>query len=58
MAKLVQNVVKKPYVFILQFADGRTDEVTVNAESYHSAVFGLPRFSVVGNYKYTLKEEG
>lgn len=56
MPKLVTNTVKKPFTFILTFSDGRTDEVTVMADSYHSAVYGLPRFAEVGRYKYTRKK--
>ena len=50
--KLIKNVVKKPFRFLLTFADGRTEEVTVEAESYNSAIFALPRFAEVGRYKY------
>ena len=56
MPKLVTNTVKKPFYFILTFTDGRTDEVTIMADSYHSAVFGLPKFSEVGRYKYSYKK--
>lgn len=49
-------VVTKPYRFILHFADGRDEEVTVHAESYHAAIFGLPRFAEVGRYKYEHKK--
>lgn len=50
--KLIKNVVKKPFRFLLTFLDGRTEEVTVEAESYHNAIYALPRFSEVGKYKY------
>ena len=54
MPKLRTNVVKKPWTFLLTFADGRTEEVTVESESYHNAVYALPRSADVGKYKYTL----
>lgn len=54
MSKLIKNVVTKPFRFILHFPDGRDEEITVDAESYHSAVYGLPRFADVGPYKYEL----
>lgn len=52
--KLITNVVKKPWVFALQFEDGRTEEVEVQAESFSAAVLSLPRFAEVGRYKYTV----
>lgn len=36
------NVIKKPWVFLVTFKDGREEEVTVEAESYHNAVYSLP----------------
>ena len=54
MPKLVQNVVKKEWRFALQFTDGRTEEMTVMASTFSAAVLGLPRFSDVGKYKYTV----
>ncbi len=52
MPKLVKNVVRKPWRFRLHFEDGHTEEITVQAESYHVAVYSLPRFAEVGKYKY------
>lgn len=54
--RLIKNVVTKPFHFTLYFTDGRSEEVTVNAESFHAAVFGLPRFAEVGRYRYELKK--
>ena len=54
MPKLMQNVVKKPWHFLLHFADGRTEEKTVEASSFSAAVLALPRFADVGKYRYTL----
>lgn len=48
MPRLVKNVVKRPYRFLVEFKDGRTEEVTVEAESYHSAIMCLP----TGKRKY------
>ncbi len=48
MPKLVKAVVTRPYRFLVTFKDGRTEEITVEAESYHSAVYGLPK----GKKKY------
>lgn len=52
--KLVTNVVKHPYVFLLHFEDGRTEQVEVNAECFSAAVLSLPRFCDVGKFKYEL----
>ena len=54
MSKLIKNVVTKSFHFILHFPDGRDEEITIDAESYQSAVYGLPRFADVGPYKYEL----
>ena len=51
---LRQNVIKKPWHFILHFEDGRTEEMTVQATSFSAAVLSLPRFADVGRFKYTL----
>ena len=40
--KLVTNVVKRSYPFRVTFRDGTVKEITVEAESYHSAVYALP----------------
>ena len=56
MARLVKNVVQKPWTFILHFKDGRTEEVTVHAETYNTAILSLPRFADVGRYKYEHKK--
>lgn len=55
MPKLIQNAVKKTYTFHLHFPDGREDEIDVEAESFHAAVLGLPKFDEVGRYRYELK---
>lgn len=52
--KLVTNVVKHPYVFLLHFEDGRTEKKEIQAESFSAAVLSLPRFADAGKYKYTL----
>ena len=57
MPKLVTNVVKRPYTFALTFADGRTETVTVEAESPDAAVLRLPQPIVSGEYKWKLIEQ-
>jgi hypothetical protein len=52
MPKLIKNVIPKRWRFALHFTDGRTEEVTVEAESYHVAIYALPRFADVGRYRY------
>lgn len=42
MPRLRTNVIKKPYVFLVTYRDGREEEITVDAESYHVAVYSLP----------------
>lgn len=42
LPRLVKNVAKRPYRFLVEFKDGRTEEITVEAESYHSAILSLP----------------
>lgn len=42
MPRLVKNVAKRPYRFLVEFKDGRTEQITVEAESYHSAILSLP----------------
>ena len=42
MPGLRRNVVTKPYMFHVWFKDGREEDITVMAESYHSAVYSLP----------------
>lgn len=37
------NVVTCPWRFRVTYADGRTEQVTVEAESYNAATLGLPR---------------
>ena len=54
MPKLRTNAIKHPFVFSLLFADGRTEEIEVQADSFSAAVLALPRFADVGKYKYTL----
>lgn len=39
--KLVTNVVKKPFKYLVHFMDGRQEEYTVEAESKHSAFLML-----------------
>lgn len=50
MSKLVKNVVQRRWTFLVTFKDGREEIVTVESESYHNAVYGLPR----GKQKYKL----
>ena len=52
--RLRQNVVKTPWHFRLHFADGRTEEMTVEARDFSAAIFSLPRFCEVGKFKYEL----
>ena len=52
--RLRQNVVKKPWRFILHFTDGRTEEMTIEASTFSAAVLSLPRFADVGKFKYTI----
>lgn len=52
--KLITNVVKKPWHFLLHFTDGRTEEITVEASCFSAAIFSLPRFCEVGKFKYEL----
>lgn len=54
MPKLIKNVIPKRWRFALHFADGRTEEISVEAESFSAAILSLPRFSETGKYKYTL----
>lgn len=54
MPKLRTNTVKHPFVFNLLFADGRTEEIEVQTDSFSAAVLALPCFAEVGKYKYTL----
>lgn len=42
MPRLRANVVKKKWDFLVTFKDGREEEITVEAASYHSAVYSLP----------------
>lgn len=57
MPRILKNAIQKRWTFTLTFADGRTQDVEVVSESYHSAVYGLPRFDEVGKYKYKLKSK-
>ena len=52
--KLIKNVVPSRWVFLLHFEDGRTEEMTVEAETFSAAIFSLPRFADVGKFKYEL----
>ena len=53
MNKLVKNVVPRRWRFMVTFKDGREEEITVEAESYHVAVYALPR----GKKSYKLIQE-
>lgn len=55
--KLVKNVVKKPFVFVLHFEDGRTKKVTILAESFSAAELLIPRELGVTGYECTLANE-
>lgn len=57
MNKLIQNVVVKPYIFVLTFEDGRKERIEIEAESYRAAAMRLPRFAEVGKYRYKLVKE-
>ena len=41
MAKLVKNVVTRPYTFTVFYKDGRTEEKTIEAESKDAAFLML-----------------
>lgn len=58
MPKLITNVIKRPYTFLLTFPDGRTEEKTVQAESESAAVLLLPDKAEVGEYDFTLVLKG
>ena len=53
MNKLVKNVVPRRWRFLVTYKDGREETVTVEAESYHVAVYALPS----GKRKYKLLKE-
>lgn len=53
MAKFVKNVVPRRWRFLVTYKDGREEEVEVEAESYHVAVYALPS----GKRKYKLLKE-
>lgn len=57
MPKLVTNVIKRPYTFLLAFPDGRTEKKTVQAESESAAVLLLPDKAEVGEYECHLIQE-
>lgn len=57
MPKLVTNVIKHPYTFLLTFPDGRTEEKTVQAESESAAVLLLPDKAEIGEYECHLIQE-
>ena len=57
MRRLIQNVAKKPWHFILHFEDGRTEDITIQSSCFSAAVLALPRFADVGKYKYTLTKQ-
>lgn len=52
--KLTKNVVMKPWRFLVVMRDGTEQEITVQAESYHNAIYALP----AGKKKYKLLSEG
>lgn len=54
MSKLVKNVVPRRWRFLVTYRDGREEEVEVEAESYHVAVYALP--SGKKSYKLIEKE--
>lgn len=53
MPHLVKNVVPRRWRFLVTYKDGREEEVEVEAESYHVAVYALPS----GKRKYKLLKE-
>lgn len=39
--KIVTNVIKKPFSFVVHFANGKAEEYTIEAESRYSAYLTL-----------------
>lgn len=52
MPRINKNAIQKRFKFLLHFDDGRTEEITVQSETYHGAIYSLPRFADVGRYRY------
>ena len=52
MPRINKNAIQKKFKFLLHFDDGRTEEITVQSETYHGAIYSLPRFADVGRYRY------
>ena len=58
MAKPASNVVKYPWLVRLHFADGRSEDVSVEANTISEMVFSLPLFKDVGKYRYEVLKHG
>lgn len=58
MPKLVTNVTKHKYTFLLTYSDGTTEWRTVQAESEAAAVLLLPDKAEAGEYTYTTEKKG
>lgn len=55
--KLIRNVVKHRYDFVLHFADGSTKEIKIMAESFSAAELLIPKALGVTGYECTLANE-
>ncbi len=51
-----RNVVMKRWPFRVTYSDGRVEEITVQAESYHNAIYALPKLGRHGRYEYLGKK--
>lgn len=58
MAKPASDVVKYPWLVRLHFADGHTEDVSVEANTISEMVFSLPYFKDVGKYRYEILKHG
>lgn len=54
---LRKNVVSKKWPFRVTYSDGRVEEIVVESESYHNAVYALPKLGRNGKYVYLGKEK-
>lgn len=46
------NTVKKLWPFRVTYSDGRTEEITIESDSYWNAVYALPKLGKKGKYEY------
>lgn len=58
MANRSPAVVKYPWLVRLHYADGRTEDVSVEANTISEMVFSLPYFKDVGKYRYEILKHG